>query len=391
MASFKTLAVTAIPHPPTVSTPATSTPTVTTSSSTPVVSPPPPATSSTAPSSSTSTTITPPTPNAGNNFAGSIFGVAVGSTLQNEDGTSQLTSDLNEMKSVGAGWARLDINWAQIQNGGPTSYNWTNIDDAVKGVTARGMNVLGVIVYTPNWSRPPNTEATLVSNTQQYANFAALAAQHYWALGVHSFEIWNEENNVASWTPAPNAKTYTTMLQETYTAIKKVEPNATIISGGLSPAVNDGTNIAPVTYLQEMYADGAHGYFDAVGFHPYANPDLPSGTDSWSAWYQMFGTSPSIRSVMIANGDSGLRIWGTEFGSPSQGASSVSEQFQAQTISQGYQLWESYPWAGPLFVYNDRDTANATDAYDNYGLEDFSGAPKPAYTAYQNAVSSYSP
>jgi polysaccharide biosynthesis protein PslG len=323
-----------------------------------------------------------------NTFGKNIFGIATGSTLQN-DSASDLTGDLNLDQKAGAGWVRIDINWAQIQVGGPNSYNWSYIDNAVTSAEARGMSVLGTIVYTPNWSRPAGTDGTDVTDPQEYAAFAAVAAKHYSALGVQDFEIWNEPNQIGSWTPKPNVAAYTTLLKDSYTSIKAVDPSATVITGGLSPAASDGTNIAPVDFLKGIYADGGQGFFDAVGMHPYCNPDMPGQADSGSAWYQMYGTPTSLRSLMVANGDGAKKIWGTEFGTPTSGLSGVSAAFQAQTVTRAYQLWSTYSWAGPLFFYEGRDNGtDSNDSYDNYGFATTTFAPKPSFYAFQSAAAS---
>ena len=66
--------------------------------------------------------------------------------------------------------------------------------------------------------------------------------------------------------------------------------------------------------MQAMYANGAKGYFDALGHHPYCFPAAPGDAQNWSGWYQMYGPSNSLRATMTANGDGGKKIWATEFG-----------------------------------------------------------------------------
>jgi hypothetical protein len=370
--------VTKTPAPPVTTTPAAP---VTTTPAAPVTTTPaPPVTTTPAPP----VTTTPAPPATVNTFGASMVGIAAGGSLQNED-PATLSKDLNLDQQAGSKWMRIDINWAQVQAGGPNSYDWTDIDNVVKGATARGMSVLGVIDYTPSWARPANTDASYGPNAAQYATFAATAAAHYSALGVNAFEIWNEENMVASWTPAPNVAAYTSVLKAAYPAIKSADPKATVITGGLSPATDDGTDIAPVTFLQGIYANGGHGSFDAVAMHPYCNPDLPGAADAWSGWYQMYGTPTSLRSLMVANGDGAKKIWGTEFGTPSSGASGVSQAFQAQTVTRAFQLWSSYSWAGPLFFYQGRDGgSDATDAYDNFGFATVGFTPKSSFYAFQS-------
>jgi hypothetical protein len=318
-----------------------------------------------------------------NTFGANIVGIAAGGTIQNDD-PATLDKDLALDQKAGSKWLRIDINWDLIQSAGPNSYNWAPIDAVVKGAEARGMSVLGTILYSPDWARPANTDPTYSPDPSLYEAFAAAAASHFSALGVNAFEIWNEPNNEQFWTPKPNVADYTTLLKGADTAIKAVDPSATVITAGLSPAPNDGTNIAPVTFLQGIYANGGKDHFDAVGMHPYCNPDLPGAPDAWSAWYQMYGTPTSLRSVMVANGDGAKKIWGTEFGAPTSGERGVSEAFQAQTVTRAYQLWSSYSWAGPLFFYEGRDNgSNAGDRFDNYGFATTGFSLKRSFFAYR--------
>jgi hypothetical protein len=309
--------------------------------------------------------------------------------LQNE-APAELAADLSADQAVGSKWIRTDINWSQIQSQGPDSYDWSLVDAVVKGAEARGMNVLGVIVYTPTWARPSGTDATYGPDAAAYARFAGIAAAHYAALGVHAFEIWNEENSVLHWTPAPDPSAYASLLRAAYPAIHAADPGATVVTGGLSPDPSDGKNFTPVDFLKGVYAAGGQGSFDAVGAHPYSWPAMPGAADTWSAWYQMYGTATSLRSVMVAHRDGAKKIWATEYGAPTNGPSGssfVSQATQALMIGAAFKAWATYSWAGPLFVYQGRDQGNDPSTIENFfGFINHDGTPKPAYAAYQAAA-----
>ena len=289
------------------------------------------------------------------------FGIAAGGALQNED-PATLARDLDAIRDLGSKWIRIDINWAQIQSGGPSSYNWDSIDRLVSEASARGIKVLGVIVYTPSWARPTGTDATFGPDPQKYAAFASAAVSHYSARGVHAYEVWNEPNTKAFWTPSPNINDYTRLLKAAYPAIKAADPQATVLNGGTAPAPTDGTNFQPVDFLKGIYANGGGNSFDVVSHHPYCWPASPGDAESWSAWYQMYGTNPSLRSVMSANGDGAKKIWATEFGAPTNGPSGshVSEATQAAMMTKAYAEWRSYAWSGPMFAYQGRDLGTST-------------------------------
>jgi hypothetical protein len=317
-----------------------------------------------------------------------LLGVAAGGAIQDEP-AAVMNDDLNIAMAAGARWIRIDINWAQVQAQGRDSYAWSSLDAVVKGAVARGLHVLGVIVYTPRWARPAGSSATYGPRPALYARFAAAAARHFGPLGVYVFEIWNEENSALSWTPRPRASAYTALLRAAYPAIMHASPEATVITGGLSPGVQASSPNSMVNFLRAIYDDGGRGYFDAVGAHPYAWPAAPGAAEPWSGWYQTYGARPSLRSIMVAHGDGGKRIWATEFGAPTYGPTGrhVTLASQASMIVDAYRLWDTYPWAGPLFVYQPRDGGiNVDSSSDFYGLTTPAGYPKPAFFAYREVA-----
>jgi hypothetical protein len=316
------------------------------------------------------------------------FGFAVGGGMHNEDQTT-MDRDFDTMSGAAGGWVRFDINWAVIQAGGPTSYNWAPFDRIVAAANKRGMKLLGGIVYTPGWARPSGTISTYGPDPAKYAAFVKTAVEHFSAQGVHAYEIWNEPNVKAFWTPAPSASGYTALLKAAYPAVKAADPDATVLTGGTAPAPTDGTNVKPVDWLRAIYANGGKGSFDAVAHHPYTWGILPGTAQDWSAWYQMYGTSPSLRSTMVDNGDGAKKIWATEFGAPTNGPSGsfVSESDQADQVTVGFAKWRSYDWAGPLFWYAARDAGTATDTRENFfGIVRSDFSAKPALAAYRTAV-----
>ena len=179
--------------------------------------------------------------------------------------------------------------------------------------------------------------------------------------------------------PAPDPAAYTAELIAAYRAIKSVQPDEMVISGGLAPEPNDGSDINVVTFLADMYADGAGGSFDAVGYHPYSYPVLPDTPESWSGWTQLSGTSPSIRSVMADNGDSGKQVWLTEVGWPTDtptlsGVDPTTAQ--ADEITQVLSFARDNPWVGPTYWFSYQDGTDGP-----FGLVTSDGTTKPAYQA----------
>jgi hypothetical protein len=322
-----------------------------------------------------------------NSFGTRMFGIAAGGTLQTES-RAQMRSDVADDARAGARWLRMDINWAQVQQRRHHRFFWRQINRVVARARLCGMHVLGTILYAPAWAQKSHGAGVRPPKPRLYARFAAAAARHLKHRGVSAFEIWNEPNVQAFWAPRPDARAYTRMLRLAYTAIKRVDPRATVVSGGLAPAVNGPGAIDPRRFLRLMYRHGAKNHFDALGHHPYGWTFLPGTRVRRNAWFQMRGSRPSLRSIMIAHGDGAKKIWGTEFGAPTwgpPGSSFVSLDEQARIIERAYRLWAGYPWAGPLFTYQGRDLGYQGNTNENFfGLLKFDGSPKPAFSAFQN-------
>jgi hypothetical protein len=296
---------------------------------------------------------------------------------------AQMNANLDAMVAAGMTWVRADFFWDSIeqQRG---QYSWTATDTFVRAAEARGLHVLAIADYTPSWARSGPTNKYPPTNPSDYATFVGALAQHYAPMGVHDWEIWNEPNNAAFWAPKADPLAYTRLLVPANAAIKQADPSATVVTGGLSPAVDNGTNVAPLSFLEAVYADGGGGSFDAVGYHPYSFPYAPMYAASWNTFYE----TPAVHTLMAANGDGAKQIWGTEVGFPTgTNASSVSAATQATNISAAITQWTSWSFHGPLIFYTIRDIGtDPTNVDDNMGMLDHSGAPKPGFAAVQQQL-----
>ncbi len=330
-----------------------------------------------------------PTPSSGLAAANSValgqFGFSQGSGLLWES-DALLARDLDGMVAAGARWVGVDIDWPHIQAGGPNSWNWQVTDRVVHAAQARGLQVLGTVVYTPVWARPAHTSDKHAPNDPaDYARFVRAAAERYSGAGVDAWQIWNEPNISAFWQPQPDVAAYSALLISGADAIHSVDPDAVVMNGGLAPAANvAGVSIAPNDFVIGMYLGGIGGHIDAISMHPYSFPYAPSTPESWNPFYMLTYT----HLVMSAFGDGALPIWGTESGfGTGADKQSVSEGLQAIRIGQLVQAWQQLPFGGNLLIYGYRDLApQSASVWDNMGLvrNDFSS--KPAAAAFRAAV-----
>lgn len=141
-------------------------------------------------------------------------GFAANSRLLMESSDSDLNRDMDAMAATGAQWIRFDFDWGKLEPS-KGSYNWSRIDRAVNAAQSRGLKVIGMIGYTPDWARPAGTtDKTPPTNMDDYANFTRAVVQRYAPKGVKHWEVWNEPNIVVFWHPQPNVGQYVAMLKK---------------------------------------------------------------------------------------------------------------------------------------------------------------------------------
>jgi len=328
-------------------------------------------------------------------------------------GGQDLGRILGAVQQLGFGWVKQQVEW-KAHNPGPGQYNFGELDHIANSAQAAGVKVLFSVVKAPAWARPAgDTDEGPPVDPNTYADFMRALATHFKGR-VQAYEIWNEQNLYYEWGGQGNklsAAKYVALLRPAYQAIKAVDPGATVISGALTPTGwNDG-NIAidDRVYLQQMYAAGLKNYCDAIGAHPsgYNNPpdadwrtwnDPATGAAKGHPSWYFRNTMEDYRNIMVANGDSGKRIWVTEFGwasvqglgvAPVQGyeyAADNTEEEQAQFIVRAYQMAKNWGWVGPMFLWNLNfgPVSGAGDEKAAFGIVRPDWSPRQAFAALAN-------
>lgn len=304
-------------------------------------------------------------------------------------GEDAIDARLADARALGATWVREQLNWSAVQYQSPTTYDWAPFDRVVKVARRRGLSVLAVINFTPPWARPAGCayEQCAPADVNAFARFAAQATKRYAGLGVRRWEIWNEPNLTMFWYPTPDATRYASLLSATTAAIRRVDPGASIVSGGLAPAASIYGNVDPRTFTALTCAAGGFRNVSAMGFHPYSYPVLPLVAEEWNAWQQMASTTTSLRSILAACALPNLPIEATEYGAPTGGPAAVSEATQGAMVDQAIRLTKSTPWMTGLFWHTDTDWGTDPGTSENFfGLRRADGTAKPAYAQFQTAV-----
>lgn len=286
---------------------------------------------------------------------------------------ARLQGPADAVSQTRAGWAREDFQFYRIEPQ-DDAYEWEFHDNAVNLLTARGVNIIGLLNGpTPGWAaqgQPSND--FYPPNADKFAEFAGAVVARY-KDRVRYWEVWNEPDNDRYWKTGPSAAAYASLLKAVYPAIKAADPNAQVLAAGLvSPE--------PATsFLQEMANNGAWGSFDVVSLHPYTDPKSPEAGQIGSAG------AGQVRALVERLGNK--PIWATEYGWSTQpgdrGGNVVSEDEQANYLVRGAVLLRAAGVERVLW-YNLKDTQSG----DGLGLLRYgSGAidyrsQKPSYRAF---------
>jgi hypothetical protein len=212
---------------------------------------------------------------------------------------------------------------------------------------------------------PPN-------NYQDYADFlTALASRYKGKIGAYA--IWNEPNLAREWCDnVPNPEEYAKLLKVAYSAIKSADPDAIVISAGLSPTGGPmPIAMEDTEYLRQIYeiAGGSlDGYTDIVGAHapgfrapPETSPDeVMANTEFFgNGRYFTFRRVEDLRAIMEEYNDSERQIAILEMGwttdsreeSPYNWHAVTQEQkadYLVRAFAYAEQHWS--PWVGVMTV-----------------------------------------
>jgi polysaccharide biosynthesis protein PslG len=301
-------------------------------------------------------------------------------------GTWNILSDsgrakvLDRLAQAGVTWIKMDLGWKSLQPSNASSYSSGDLaawDKQIREVRARGFKILAQFNWAPAWASGTSNRNGRPKDPNQYATAAAYVAKRYngslsSSLKIDAMELWNEPNLSDSWNPSPSStrvSSFAELIKKAGPAIKKANPNMTVVTGGLTAVDTD--------WISEFYkTSGVIGTYDALGVHPYQSPGdaSPETYDaSWGKYYMKH--LAQLDKLMSSKGD-GAKIWATEFGWSSHSNSSstpgwargVSEAKQAEYLVRSMPVMGAVSRVKAAFWYASVTTSNGDVQYDNYGI-----------------------
>ena len=174
------------------------------------------------------------------------------------------------------GWVRIGVYWQTVEPQ-PGQLDWSRYDRLIAEARAQQLNVLGVLGYATRWSNraPPGFLGDPTRNPpadeQAWLRYIGGVVSRY-GNSVHNWEVWNEPDIPHFWggTPAEYAR----LLALSYDLIKRLDPTATVVLGGLG--FHDFEGQEPDGFLRSILADPEHPAarsFDVASIHHFGSAD----------------------------------------------------------------------------------------------------------------------
>lgn len=298
--------------------------------------------------------------------------------------------------------------WEDIEPA-PGKINLYRADQILGEIEKRHLKLVVRLSDVPDWAHPSVTGKKGVdfidappdpAYMDAWANYCGAIASRYPGR-IDAYQIWNEPNLAREWgNRPPDARQYTELLRRCSDAIRAADPQAIIISSGLSPT-GDCCDIARPDdqYLQELYDAGFQRYIDVVGMHapgytaPSVSPDEAEANGSQR--FFTFRRVEDLRRIMIKNGDAARQAavlevgWttDTEGHNPDYSWFAVDEQTQARYLVEAYQYAADHwrPWVGlmsAIYLAPPNWTENDEEYWWSIMLPN--GRARPAYKELAN-------
>jgi len=330
-------------------------------------------------------------------------------------GSPHVERDLRLAKEAGFTWIKQMFQWNYIEGRGKGKFEWNEPDRLVKAARQEGLKILARVDIAPEWARDKSTDLKVSGppkNNEDFGEFIHALVERYKPGSpfgeISAFQIWNEPNLAFEWGgQQPDPVAYTRLLKVAYEAAKRANPDALIISAGLSPTTARGRIALPDSeFLKAMYDAGAKSYFDILGAHgagykapPELSPDEigrdPRYNHNEPGAGRIYGFRhvEDVRKIMVDNGDGAKRVSVLEFGWTSDPRPdspykwhSVSEDEKASYIVRAFRYAKENwaPWIGVMSLIYIADS-QWTDKNEQYhwAITRPDGGLRPAYIAFQ--------
>lgn len=308
--------------------------------------------------------------------------------------------DLPRVRSAGFTSIRTHIYWREIEptNTEPDSFNWTRYDERLQDYGEYGLDpIVGIVAY-PSWATPFACGGGLFPGLEpEWREFVRAAAEHYSRppFNVHIWEIGNEvdgetEVDLEEDTERPPemggneptwpfggcwgdiAPQYVDFLRIAYEEIKAVNPDATVMLGGLAYTEFDHWFIE--SFFDDFLTAGGGAYTDVVGFHWFK----PFQTN----WPTAAAKARELQSIMADHNIDNKPMWLTEAYMPDRMGDRDTRQERYTFITQDIPRTLGSGEIDRLYWYGFSDWPAGWSDIDR-GLVTLDHQPKPGLKVFE--------
>jgi polysaccharide biosynthesis protein PslG len=303
-----------------------------------------------------------------------VYGVTTPSSLK--------PRDLGTMKKGRVQALRLEISWNKTKRKGG-GFDWNRTDRQIKAAAEHGLEVVPYLTGLPSWAKSCRKGHCQVPapGRDGWLRFVSGAVERYgpdgvfWPVGsrnvtlpVSTWQIWNIANK--SLPP----RSYGTLLQASYRAIKLADPSAAVVTGALSYG-GGKKQTKPTKFLRKLLRSNGKDSFSGVAVGPQSR-----------SVKRVKAQLKAVRKVQAAAGRGHSGIWVTPIGwssNRSRKGMGVGSSGQRSRLKHSMSMLRRGLGVDGVFWSRWRDGGGGCKWCRNSGLVKRSGKAKPAWKAYK--------
>jgi hypothetical protein len=310
--------------------------------------------------------------------------------------------NLSRIAKAGVTMERLEIDWPAVE---PVRgrWNWSSFDEQFAVTARQGITVLPLLMGIPSWEGAATYAVS--RGGSGFSGYVAQVVRRYGPKGTfwHShpgvpyhpatwFEIWNEPYLSQFSDGGPQPEAYARLFKSAVQAGRRASSHAKFLIAADTSGLTDSGQLLP--WVDPMFSavPDLNRYIDGIATHPYSSTQSPLVYTPGHESRFEFRRIGRLRQQFAAHGAGSKPFWITEIGwSTCPGSEDcVNEAKQATYLNEVFGLVKTrLPWVRAVFVYNYRDSPQATDPSDKehwFGLIRRDGSPKPAWNALRAAA-----
>jgi len=278
--------------------------------------------------------------------------------------------DLDMVREAQIGWVRVDLTWNVIEPK-PGEYRWQMVDKLVNNAQSRGIDLLGILGYTPAWASESGDVHDPPRDVREWQNFVRTIVSRYKGR-INYWSLWNE----------PNSRTFfrgscdrfiAEVLIPGARAVKQANPDAKVVGPDLAHLKGAKWDV----WLEEILVRASDD-IDIISHHCYKSKPrkvkkmLQGVVPPWDP--------PAVRRILEKTGCVNKPFWLTEVGWRSN---KIGEDKQEEYLIKFLAANEKMGWVDKVFIYELKDSP----LEPGYGLLREDRQPKPAFFAVKDFIS----